>query len=261
MKTTTYMLAAAALLGVSAVGSGARATPRPLAFTYPFGTLGAGGLEVEQYVDVMTVDGKDEAGGKLEVLGYKLQTEVEVGLSDNWEAAFYLAGGQGADGAFQFDGIKQRLRGRFADEGEWPIDVGVYLEIEEAHDAFAVEEKIILARRFGDLLVLANIVFEEEKVFGVDEVEVSYQPSIGLAYALTPGFSLGLEYWVSGTIASDEAGGASESPSHFLGPNLNVMMGPHFFTLGVYSRLAGEGGVPDGANGDLYVRAILGLRI
>lgn len=254
MPLRTLILAASSLLGVLMTLTEAQATPRPLAFTYPFTTLNAGGLEVEQYIDVMTVDGLNASGGTIEMLGFRLQTEIEVGLSDYWEAAFYLKGSQKAAGDFHFDAIKQRIRGRFADEGEWPIDVGVYLEIEEGVDAVAFEEKVILARRFGDLLLLANIVFEQEKVFGVDELELKYKPSVGFAYELTPGFSLGLEYWLTGDFEGD-------SPSHFLGPNVNIMSGPHFFTLGVYTRLAGEDGVPNGGNGDLFVRALIGLRI
>lgn len=251
MRCTTLLGASAlTLLASSALTllpSSAAANPRPLGFTYMYGTTPEGQLEVEQYIDVQPLELDDGAGGTDTRLQFDLQTELELGLSDHWELGFYLVGRQPADGPFVFRGLKQRVRGRFAEEGELPIDLGVYLEVVEYNDRIELEQKLILQKRFGSLLALANLSFEQEIPFDGGEVEVVFNPSAGLAWSPTPALSLGLEYRLDGELA--ELGEAD----HYLGPVLMLVKGEYFATLGAYAHLAGE------SEGDVWVRCILGI--
>ena len=225
----------------------ARANPRPFPFTYHYGTTASGQLEVEQYIDLIPTDVVDDAGDESTRLRFDLQTELEFGLSDHWELGFYLVGRQPADGPYQFRGIKQRLRGRFAEEGDLPLDLGIYFEVAEYADKIELEQKLILAKRFGALLFAANISFEQEIPYAGGEVEVVFNPSAGLSWAPSPAVSLGVEYRADGELASfGEA-------DHYLGPVLMLVSGEYFATIGGYAHLSGE------SDGDVWFRLLFGI--
>src|SRR4051812_26616158 len=143
----------------------ARANPRPLPFSYPYETLPAESAELEQYVDLTPVriaDPEDTTGnGRIWDQQYRLQTEFEYGITDRLELGLYLVLANDAGGPLAFDGLKQRLRYRIADEGELPVDIGLYGEIAEFHDELEFEEKLILSKRFGKLRIMSNLWFEQ----------------------------------------------------------------------------------------------------
>ncbi len=88
-------LAVAAL----AASSPARATPRPLPFTYPAETLPEGVLEAEQYADLVPVRvAREDAAGTQAVTSIRsvLQTELEYCITDRLELGFYFAFRQNA---------------------------------------------------------------------------------------------------------------------------------------------------------------------
>ncbi|MBL8786115.1 MAG: hypothetical protein JNJ59_14545 [Deltaproteobacteria bacterium] len=236
-----------AVTALALLATPAAANPRPLGFTYGYGTTPEGQLELEQYIDVRPLEVDDGAGGTDTRLQFDLQTEFELGLSDHWELGFYLVGRQPVDGPFVFRGLKQRVRGRFAEEGELPIDIGIYLEIIEYGDAIEFEEKLILQKRFGSFLALANLSFEQEVPLDGGEAELVFNPSLGIAWAPSPSVSLGLEYRLDGEF--EELGEAD----HYLGPVLMLVKGEYFATIGAYAHLAGE------SEGDVWVRCLLGI--
>ena len=244
---STAVLGALTSLSLVTLDTEARANPRPLGFTYPYATTANGQMEVEQYLDLIPIDVTDAAGETSTRLRFDLQTELELGLSDHWELGFYLVGRQPADGAYAFRGIKQRLRGRFAEEGDLPVDLGLYFEVAEYADKIELEQKLILGKRLGSLLLLANLSFEQEIPYDGGEVEVVFNPSAGLSYAFTPAVSLGLEYRTDGEIS--ELGDAD----HYLGPVLMLISGEYFATVGGYAHVGGE------SDGDLWFRILLGI--
>jgi hypothetical protein len=221
--------------------------PRPLAFTYQYATTPPGEVELEQYLDVIPTDVVLESGEESTRLRFDLQTELEIGLGSHWELGFYFVGRQPAEGDYVFRGVKQRVRGRFAEEGDLPIDLGVYLEIAEYRDKLELEQKLILQKRLGDLLLLANLSFEQEILYDGGDVEVVFNPSGGLSWAVTTGFNLGIEYRLDGEIS--ELGEAD----HYLGPVVMLQTGDFFATVGGYAHLAGEG------PGDFWARVLFGV--
>src|SRR3954471_9855308 len=98
------------------------ANPRPLPFTYPYETLPAEEAEIEQYVDLTPVRVIDTAdpSGKATTWDqqYALQTELEYGITDRLELGLYLVFANDAGGPLAFDGLKQRLRLRLAEQGD-----------------------------------------------------------------------------------------------------------------------------------------------
>ena len=254
----------------------ANATPRVLPFTYPYETLPSGKLEVEQYADIVPVQvERENDDGTLDgVTGmrYVLQTELEYGLTDRVEVAWYFTFRQGAtaDTPFlRFAGMKQRVRVRLAEAGEWPVDVGLYGEIAELHDEFEFEEKILLAKRFGAFAVLANLWVEQEWYFQTGDTKYIFNPTVGASYEITPRFFAGFEYWARGRFDSaddDTMSSSSDAPTatrHYAGPTFLAQRGDIFVSLGVYLRLdgLGESAVVNDQYGKIWIRSLIGIEL
>ena len=251
----------------------APATPRAQPFSYPHATLFKGELELEQFVDLipMRVPREDADGTRaVTALRSELQTEFEYGLSDQLELGFYLVFRQGASAttpALRFQGVKQRLRYRFAAEGDWPIDVGVYGELAEYHNELEFEQKLLLSRRFGRFTAVSNLWVEQEYYFQTETWKYVYNPTVAASYELSPSAIVGVEYWARGRF--DDPGAPSADSSeldasgtrHYLGPTLMVQGGGHFITLGTYLRLdhLGDRLAPNDPWGKVWVRILLGV--
>lgn len=276
VKWPLMSLAAAALAPATAT-----ANPRPLPFTYTHATQHAGALEVEQFVDAVPVrvaregdTGTDAVTG----LRFELQTELEYGLTDRLELGWYFVARQGASAAtpaLTFEGMKQRLRWRLADAGEWPVDVALYGEIAELRHEVELEQKLILSRRFGGVLLAANLWVEQEYYWQEEDWKFLYNPTAGVVFEVTPAVQLGLEYWARGRFDEDPApetaplgtpsasdvGLAATGPHHYLGPTLLLQGADVWTALGLYARLDSLTEAPPVGDeyGRLWVRLILGF--
>jgi hypothetical protein len=257
-------------LALVTVTSGADATPHPLPFSYPYATLPAGATEVEQYVDLIPVRVARELPGSTEsvvAIRSALVTELEVGITDHLEFGWYFAFEQSAAAAgpaLRFNGVKQRLRYRFAEAGEWPVDLGVYLEVAELYSEIEIEEKVLLSRRFGPVTAVSNLWVEQEFLFQRGVWKHVYHPTLGVTIEASPRVSPGIEYWVRGTFGEEEpvpAGTLKETPHHYLGPTLLLQMGETFLSLGAYARLDdfGKAQAPGDPWGKLWLRALVGV--
>jgi hypothetical protein len=255
------------LCGLAALGlsTPALATPRALPFTYPYETLPKGHLELEEVVDLVPVRIARETDTGTEAvtsLRSSLETEIEYGISDHVEAAWYFAFRQPASTApaLRFMGTKQRVRFRFAEPGELPVDLGLYLEIAEFHDEFEFEEKLILQRRFGAFSLHSNLWVEQEFYFQTDRWYYVYNPTLAAAYQVSPSFFVGFEYWARGQFGDAEPT-PTPLPHHYAGPTLMVQTLEAFATLGVYPRwdAVADAAVVDDPAGKVWVRVLFGL--
>ncbi len=255
----------------------ANANPHPLPFSYPYETLPQGKVEIEQYMDFVPVRvEREEPDGTLEgVWGVRsvLTTELELGITDNLEAGFYFQFRQGASGGtpfMRFDGVKQRLRYRFAETGELPVDIGIYLELAEFQNELEFEEKILLSKRLGDVVLVANLWVEQEWYFQDSTTKYIYNPTAGAAYEISPRFHVGLEYWARGRFddtsddpEDDDGDDAPTGAHHYLGPTFLYQQGPMFFSLGAYARMdnIGDSAKVGDQYGKIWLRSIIGLEL
>ncbi len=252
----------------------AGANPHPLPFSYPYQTLPKGKIEVEEIADFipMRVAREKDDGTRDAVtsLRSRLQTELELGITDRLELGLYFQFQQGASAdtpALRFDGMKQRLRYRFAEEGDLPVDIGLYFEVAEFHNEIEIEEKLLLSRRFGYLTTVANLWVEQEYYFQAREWKLLYNPTVGAHYELSPSFMLGLEYWARGRFDKVEPSAgqaASDSPSgarHFLGPTVLLQSGEAWWSTGVYARLDNltEALQAEDPYGKVWIRTMIGM--
>src|SRR3982751_1034913 len=69
----------------------AAANPRSLPFTYTTETLPAGAVEIEQFVDMVTLRAISPSSSEAETyMPSAFQTEIEIGLADRLELGLYL---------------------------------------------------------------------------------------------------------------------------------------------------------------------------
>lgn len=246
-------------------------------FTYPYATLADGALELEQYVDLVpmrVVREGDTGSDSVTSVRSNLETEIEYGITDHVEAAWYFVFRQSASAgtpAMHFMGVKQRVRFRFAETGELPVDLGLYLEVAEFYDEIELEQKLILARRFGRVVLGANLWVEQEYYFQEQEEKwrYLYNPTAGLAVQLSPSFFVGAEYWARGSFEgseqeedSDEGGSnVASGARHYAGPTLMVQSERGFASLGAYVRWdhISDSAQPDDPWGKVWVRVLFGL--
>jgi hypothetical protein len=287
--TRARLLAAAVAAGSLLASGTATANPRPLPFTYPYETLADGAVEAELYTDMtplrVQADPADASKGRLWEPYYKLQTELEFGLSDRWELGLYqvfeAAPQDGGSNAFSFDGMKARIRTRLAEAGELPVDIGLYLEVADLHDELELEEKLLLSRRFGHLRVMSNLWVEQElrRPFDGDanrELAFIINPTLGATYQVATRIQLGVEYWARGKVAGrSDPDTAGMSPAeaeaariarrndeihHFVGPTFHVNLGRAWLSLGVYAHLNDSNKPQPGeAYGPVWMRTVVGL--
>jgi hypothetical protein len=249
----------------------AAATPKPLPFTYGADTNPKGTGEVEQYVDFVPLKAFDVNASPVPYPAMQFQTEFEYGLSNRLELGLYVTIVPTASGFLQDPppptltegtGIKQRLRWRLADPGDWPVDVALYGEVAETFTEMELEWKLILDRRFGRLRLLANAWFEYE-VYYTGRRDWVFNPTAGFTVDATPNVSPGFEYWMRAEVRSDgtDPPNFNAGPHHYVGPTLRVSFGNFFVTSGIYMRLdaLGRAVTPSDSYGPVWFRTLVGF--
>jgi hypothetical protein len=253
VQLSKYVAAFAALTATFVVKT-ANATPHPLPFTYTYDTLGAGEVEVEQYVDLVPVYTKDPSGRPSYYLASQFQTEFEYGITDRLELGVYatLAPGstnistQNEPVLTEGTGVKERLRYRLFDEGVLPIDIGFYGELVENDIEFEIEAKILLEKRFGNLRIDANLWGEREWHWQANVQDWVINPTAGVTYQISPAIHVGAEFWMRGEWTDpppiDPITGRSVrpfalGPHEFVGPTVLFELGKLWWANGFYLRV------------------------
>jgi hypothetical protein len=259
----------------------ASATPQPLPFTYVYETLPKGSLELEQYADYTPIKvlGPDGATG-VRYGASQFQTEFEYGITDRLELGLYITIAPTAAGAVtnvpaltEGTGIKERLRLRLAEEGQWPVDVGLYGELVENERELELEAKVILQRRIGDLRIVANLWGEREyENFSIHQGDWVINPTLGLTYQVTPVFHPGVEGWMRAEYpdSNPHPRPFNLGPQVYVGPTMMFDFGNLWWSTGVYFRATeasrplfdgfSAGGLQDAdAFGHVWIRMIIGL--
>ena len=273
MKNHRLLLA----LGIAALALASReawADPHPLPFSYPYATLPRGLSEIEQYMDMTPVNAlvDGQTGERGNTLRGIFVTELEYGLTDRLELGLYMqfsndiTGLSSGQHPLQFDGVKQRLRYRFADPGAWPVNVAIYGEVAELANELELESKIILERRVGRWQFIANMTAERE-IYYREPDEWVLMPSGGTSFEITPALHLGVEYWGHAEYPNeDEPRTFNALWHHYVGPAFLFQTSHFWLAAAPYVRLdrlnrAGESrtGVSPDEFGRFWFRTIVGI--
>jgi hypothetical protein len=251
--------------------SPARATPRPLPFTYTTETLGKGDLEVEQYADLTSVKAFDANGNSIWYVGTQFQTEFEYGITDRLELGLYVVyvptpgGYTFVSPMTEVTGVKQRLRYVFAEPGAWPIDVGVYGELVEGDAEAEFEGKILLQRRFGRLRIDTNLWGEYELYYATPQKDLVLNPTLGATYEITPSVHVGAEGWMRVEFPSPAPPTRSFSlgPVGYVGPAVLLNFGKLWWSTGLYARVSDTAHTmqPGEPFGPVWGRSVIGFEL
>jgi hypothetical protein len=257
----------------------AAATPQPLPFTYVYETLPKGSLEVEQYADYTPA--KALSAGTAATVFYgasQFQTEFEYGITDRLELGLYVTFEPNPGSAFvnvprltEGNGLKERLRLRLAEEGQWPVDIGLYGELVENDQEIELEGKIIVQRRIGNLRVVANLWGEREYNYVpatanghiFSQADWVINPTLGATYQVTPSLYPGVEGWLRAEFPSGASGPRAFNlgPSVYVGPTMMFNFGNFWWSTGLYLRASDFGRSLQAADafGSVWARMIIGL--
>jgi hypothetical protein len=213
--------AVAVSLAVVALSSApAHADVRSFTHTYEYSTVPQGRTAVELW----HTQGR-ATWDKSSPQFYEGILEIEHGITDHWDMAFYTVIGQLAGDAMtttplSLEEVKLETRYRLADRGEWPVDTLLYLELAKhfGESVYGIEGKVIVARDFDKVTVAANAI--TEVLVGNDqaETEVELGWAAGVTYTAHPKVRIGAETW--GALEEEELY-LSAGPAVNLSPSSN----------------------------------------
>ena len=179
-----------------------RADERLFTYTYEPETSPRGTFEFEQWVTSRL--GRNSAvgpNGQNDYQRWQFREEFEYGVTDNYTLSLYVnhdyeffkdnAGTKHSRS--DFTGIS--LENKFLALNPATHAVGLALYLEPTYDGenFELEQKIILGQRCGDWKWALNLTHATEWEDDFREVEGELEVSFGLAYQLSPRWSVGFE--------------------------------------------------------------------
>jgi len=205
VKRTTLL--AALSLCICAFARPARAQLDPWEFeVYPAQTAGRGMLEVET-LNSIVADGHTEGGvgtsaGDLpSARMYRSALELSYGLTDKLEAGVYVNYASPNGGGFQFAGSKYRLRGSLFEQGELPVDIGWYAELEWHRtpqfddQELELELRPIFSKDIGRFEIDLNPKFEKVLVGPDNNKSWEFGYVAGVYYRALRWISPGVEFY------------------------------------------------------------------
>jgi hypothetical protein len=232
--------AGAALLAGALSLTFARADERHFTYSYEADSiLPKGGMEFEQWVTNRS--GKEDGVYSR----WDIRSELEYGITDRLTTALYLnftseyedLEGLESEHEFEFKGVSSEWKYQVLSPHRSPIGILLYGEVTYSGEEFELEEKIIFSKNFGDKWIAAvNVIFEQEWEFEAEETEEegAFELTGGIAYRVTPQFSVGVEARNARAYPEFEE---EESSAWFVGPNLHFATEKWWATLTVLPQV------------------------
>jgi hypothetical protein len=171
---------------------------------YPPQTEGKGVVELEALNSVVAQghsegDAGTSSGDFASDRMVRSALELTYGLTDKLEAAAYLTLARPNGASLQYAGSKFRLRGSLFEQGQLPVDLGWYVELEwhktPQFDSSELELELrpIIEKDFGRLEIDLNPKFEKAIFVGPNKnlgFEFGYATGVYYNYArwMSPGF-------------------------------------------------------------------------
>ncbi len=219
------------MAGIFVAGLGLLAAPgeahmRDYVLSEPYYTAKRGECEVELRNQVNFAEA-DSSGS----YNSNHQAELEYGLTDHLQLAYYEVYKWDRVDDWQRDAFKLEAKLRFAEAGDWPVDIALYTEYENpngrrASDSDEVENKVILSKDFGPWNVTGNFIFTKEINAGS---HWKYEYTAGISYGLTPRTRVGLELQQGLGDSKDFA--FNDTQALYLAPGLYTNVTPHVRVL------------------------------
>lgn len=225
----------------------ARADDRPFAFAYTTDIEAAGEKEIEQ--EVTWASG--HAGEAFQEI--ESRTEYEYGVTDNFQASFYLNydwsrthdhSTPGSAESSSLPGVSGEFIYRFMNVYFDPFGFALYMEPSIGNGSRSFELKTLLQKNFlnDDLRIVLNINVEdrwEKNSLGHYDQSSALEFYTGAAYNITPDLSVGVELdnerGYDGLIIGNSSSYAENA--YFAGPTIQYVGHPVRVILGVQAQL------------------------
>ena len=184
---------------VSVAGQSLAAQERFDISVYPYATAHRGEWELEAHVNYASRGTSAFDGSVAPTQGqWRFTAEVSRGITDHWELAGYLLGGQVPGFGLEYAGWRLRSRLRAPESWRLPVNVGFSAEYETARPKFSesartAELTAVLERRFGGLQLIADPTFERD-LAGLER-EWEFEPRARAGYDVSKAVTLGFEYY------------------------------------------------------------------
>jgi len=217
-----------AIVAVAAAGwqSSASAHLRDYLVNQDYWTAKRGEFEVEAYND-MHFDKTGDSG----TYHSQHQLELEYGITDHIQLAYYEVYKWDRTDDWQRDAFKIEAKARFVEPGQWPLDVALYTEYENPNGtqesaSDRIENKVILSKDLGRWNVVGNFVFERP----INErSHWAYEYTAGVSYAVFGLTRLGLE--VQQSLGDSKHFAFDGNHALYLVPGIYTSLGSHFRIL------------------------------
>lgn len=235
MKYTRFYIIALFIYALLTAGLpiNAHAGVDPFEFqVYGYDTLGKGKIDPELLSSYIVVGHKQGEGGtsptfaSQSMMRYAL--ELEYGVTDKIDFAYYLnlARPDGQD--LKYAGSKFRFRGRFAEAGKLPVDMGWYAEVEWWSAQFnddQVEAEIMatMQKDVGKWTFIVNAPDIEKVLKGNNRnavFEIGWRGEA--SYQLTNRTRLGLQFYGSPGKVNDVT--PLNQQQHYIVPTLHTVL-------------------------------------
>jgi hypothetical protein len=226
---------------------------RRFTYVYEVTTSPPGDVEVENWVTWRTHKPDDRGFDQVD-----FRHELEFGITENFQAAVYLADWNYHDGlsagerGFTLSGSALELIYNFTNPVADTIGLAAYQEFQTGCRRFESESKLLAQKNFGKFVVAYNATLEAEwEGEGLEERAGEFQQSLGLSYEVSPRLLFGAEF-VHEIAFPDWS--EAEPGKFFAGPNISIRHRTCWATVTALAQITRAGDEPD-----LQVRTIFGF--
>ncbi len=242
---TKFQSLGLACAAVFLLGTSANAGERKFSYSYEAQRYVPGSVELENWVTWKTDDGFDR---------FDFRHELEFGITERFQLGLYLVDWRWqeqngvSDASYQDTAIEGIYN--FLNPNEDPFGLSLYGEVAVGDDLLEVESKVLLQKNMGPVTLVYNFIIESEwEEDGLSEVKGEIGNTLGLSYAITPGFGVGIEALHETEITDWKD---AEDAAIYIGPNITGSYGPAWLTV------AGLWEATDTGEPDFQLRAITG---
>lgn len=219
----------------------ASANERHFTYTYETATLPRGTVELEPWTTIRTW--KDHYYLRLD---HRL--EFEMGLTDRLQAALYWNFSGRAEEqegvveeSFTWQGVSTEFKYKLLDPVADLLGFALYAEATLGPAELELEGKALFDKRFRDLLVALNLVYEyeqERESSGGYARESILETDLGASYFLTDAIGAGAEFRTHSEIKD----GQYEHTAFFLGPAFSYAEEDYWIAVSTLFQLAATKG-------------------
>jgi hypothetical protein len=188
---------------------------------------------------------------------YQIHETIETtyGITPHIEIGQYFATAKLNNGEYEYAGSRTKMHFGVADSETWPIQIGGNIELDYMRRAaeenpLSLELRPIVEKRFGPLLIIANLAFEKPFDGPGTHRGVTFSPSGLVSCEATSWLEPAVEYY--GDMGAVEHFPSVSEQQHFIVPALNLNLIPQLeFNFGVGF------GLTRASNGT-FVKSIIG---